>query len=307
MHMFITNMHSINEPVYRRKMAAFDYDWTMVNPKEGKTFPLDVDDWEWYHPSVPVTIKQYYDDDYMIVIFTNQTKKWKCDQLMTVAKSLGIPMFVVIAMNKCDHKPNISLFDKFMGEHTIDKDESFFVGDALGRRVDFSDSDKVFAQNIGVRWYSPETCFKLHNITFETPIIEPITEPEIIIMMGYPGSGKTTIASEICTNLKYVHIKGDDFKTSSKMIKASMIHIKDKSIVFDATNSSVKKRKEYIDHARKYNYKVRCIYLSTPLDISFKRNRLREDSKQIPKIAYSIYKKYFEEPCETEGFELIRV
>ena len=62
-------------------MAAFDYDWTMVNPKDGKTFPTSIDDWQWMYPNVPEKIKQYYEDGYMIVVFSNQSKKWKCDQI----------------------------------------------------------------------------------------------------------------------------------------------------------------------------------------------------------------------------------
>ena len=35
-----------------------------------------------------------------------------------------------------------------------------FLGDALGRKTDFSDSDKVFAETIGIKYYSPEGIFR---------------------------------------------------------------------------------------------------------------------------------------------------
>jgi hypothetical protein len=57
--------------------------------------------------------------------------------------------------------------------------------------------------------------------------------------------------------------------------------------------------------AAKYNYKVRCIHVATSADISYKRNKERPEDRQVPKIAYSVYTKYFEEPDESEGFELI--
>ena len=104
---------------------------------------------------------------------------------------LNIPLFVVIATEKCDYKPNPILFNTLLGENEINKEESFFVGDALGRKSDFSDSDKVFAENIGIKWYSPEDIFinqKSH--IFEIPNIPLSMNPEIIIMMGYPGSWK---------------------------------------------------------------------------------------------------------------------
>lgn len=50
--------------------------------------------------------------------------------------------------------------DKQKEDITIDMENSFFVGDALGRKTDFSDSDKMFAQNVGVKCYSPEEFFQ---------------------------------------------------------------------------------------------------------------------------------------------------
>jgi len=298
-------IHNLNNAEYREKMVALDYDWTLVNPKDGKTFPSNIDDWEWFSPIVPEKIKKYYEDGFMIVIFTNQSKDWKCEQITNVLNLLNIPLFIVIARDKTEYKPNILLYDELMKDNHIDKETSFFVGDALGRKSDFSDSDKVFADNIGIPIYPPEKLF-LFNVVSEIPKINLSDSPEIIIMMGYPGSGKTTVAIEICNGDKYIHLKGDDFKSNTpKMIKASLDSIKEKkSVVFDATNSSVKKRKLYIDFAEKHDYSVRCIHLTTPLDISYKRNKGREDKKQVPKIAYSVYKKHYEEPKEEEGFTL---
>lgn len=298
-------IYNISNAVFKNKMAAFDYDWTLVNPKGGKTFPTDVDDWEWLYPSVPTNIKQYYDDGYMIVIFTNQTKPWKCEQIRIVAESLGVPLFVVIAMEKSEHKPNIVLFNHLMGDHVINKEESFFIGDALGRKTDFSDSDKVFAENIGIKWTSPDALFSDPKTVIKIPEIVLSDTPEIIILMGFPGSGKSTIARRICKNDKYLHIEGDVYKTPAKMIKKSLEYIdRGKSIVFDATHSSAKKRKEYVNLGKKYNYAVRCIHVAHSLEISYKRNKERGEDKQVPKVAFHLYSKMFEKPDESEGFIL---
>lgn len=303
-----TVSYNINDATIRNKMASFDYDWTIVNPKDGKTFPSSIDDWEWMYPNIPEKIKQYYEDGYMIVIFTNQSKEWKCDQVKMVLEQLGIPVFIVIATDKIIYKPNPILFEKFIGNNIINKNDSFFVGDALGRKSDFSDSDKIFSENIGIKCYSPEDIFINKTEPFNLPIIQLSCKPEIIIMMGYPGSGKTSISNDICKNDNYNHIPSDIYKTSSKMRKAALEYIlQNKSIVFDATHSSVKKRKELIDFSNKYNYDVRCIHVTTSLDISYKRNKGRDETEQVPKIAYSVYKKYYEAPNETEGFTLFNV
>jgi bifunctional polynucleotide phosphatase/kinase len=301
-------IYNLNNAVHMDKMAAFDYDWTLVCPKDGKTFPANLDDWEWLYPTIPEKIKHYYDDGFMIVIFTNQSKYWKHEQIQLVAKTLDIPVFIVVATEKCDYKPNPILFNTLVGNSKINKEKSFFVGDALGRNGDFSDSDKIFAENIGISCCCPEQVFHVKTEITEIPSIPLTDEKQIIIMMGYPGSGKSTIAKNICKNESFVYIEGDLYKLSTKMIKASLEHIaQNKSIVFDATHSSSTKRQEYVELGKKYNYKIVCIHVSTPFEVAYRRNKLRNYEKYVPKIAYSVYKKHYEEPNETEGFELFVV
>jgi bifunctional polynucleotide phosphatase/kinase len=288
-------------------MVGLDYDWTLVNPKGGATFPTNIDDWEWYSSIVPEKLQKYYDDGYMLVVFTNQSKPWKCDQIRFAMSSLNIPLFIVVAKVKSEYKPNTILFDTLFTENEIDKSKSFFIGDALGRKNDFADSDKVFAQNIGIQYFPPEKIFLSNNfLKYDVSTIHLQDTHILVIMMGFPGSGITTIANEICNDKQFVHIKGDDYKSNTpKMLKASLDHIKDKkSIVFDATNSSIKKRKLYVDFALKHSYSVECIHISTPLDVSYKRSLMRQEEKKVPKIAFSVYKKYYEAPTEEEGFTL---
>ena len=35
--------------------------------------------------------------------------------------------------------------------------------------------------------------------------------------------------------------------------------------------------------------------------------KIREDKKQVPQIAYSVYDKYYDEPNENEGFTLLTI
>ena len=301
----LSNIYTLNDAVHREKMAAFDYDWTLVSPKDGKTFPSNIDDWKWLYPTIPEKIKKYYEDGFMIVIITNQSKDWKHEQIQLVVKTLKVPIFILVASHKCDYKPNPSLFNLFIGNTKINKEKSFFVGDALGRKSDFSDSDKVFAENIGIPYYCPEQVFYVKTEILEIPTVPLTDEKKIVVMMGYPGSGKSTVAKNICKNECFIYIEGDLYKSSTKMIKASLGHIENnKSIVFDATNSSSKKRKEYIELGKKYNYKVVCVHVSTPLEMAYKQNKLRNYEKYVPKIAYSVYSKNYEQPNENEGFTL---
>jgi len=127
---------------------------------------------------------------------------------------------------------------------------------------------------------------------------------EVIIMVGYPGSGKSTIARELDATI----ISGDVLKTSAKMIKAAEEALRsdsEQSIVFDATNATRAKRAEYASFARRYNRSVRCIHVATPIEVSMERNRGRE--KPVPNIALYLYRKKFEVPVEEEGMNVLIV
>jgi bifunctional polynucleotide phosphatase/kinase len=63
----------------RKKIAAFDYDWTLVKPKTGNTFPKNIDDWVWLNSNVVNILKATYKKGFAILIFTNQTKEWKIE------------------------------------------------------------------------------------------------------------------------------------------------------------------------------------------------------------------------------------
>ena len=63
----------------RSKLAIFDFDWTIVKPKEGRKFPKDVNDWQYIRESVPSIIREFA-KDHQIVILTDQSKMWKIDQ-----------------------------------------------------------------------------------------------------------------------------------------------------------------------------------------------------------------------------------
>lgn len=300
-------IYNINKAQLKAKIAAFDYDHTLVCPKDGKTMPSDVEDWMWMYPNIPEQLKRYNDEGFTIVIFTNQSKSWKVIQIQYVAHTLKIPLFIVVASDKCDYKPNPIMYDVLVGSAQVDKEQSFFVGDALGGKGDWADIDKVFAQNIGFKCQSPQEMFATKEVVeIPVPVLNLPDSKQVVIMVGYPGSGKSTIAKNICANTSFALIQGDVHKTSPKMLKAALEQVKDgKSVVFDATNSSSKKRSEYIEFAKKHNLKVVCIHMTTSLELSYKRNKERDPEQQVPKIAYSVYTKHFVIPSVEEGFELI--
>jgi predicted kinase len=91
------------------------------------------------------------------------------------------------------------------------------------------------------------------------------------------------------------------------MIAVAEKHVeKGFSVIFDATNPTIQKRKEYIDFANKHSLPTRCIILSTDITESMFRNNARQ--KVIPKITYYVFRKRYQEPSIEEGFvEIITI
>jgi bifunctional polynucleotide phosphatase/kinase len=299
----------LNKFRLRSKIASFDYDWTLVKPKSGGTFPKNEDDWQWLQTSVPKILEEYYKKGFCIIVFTNQTKDWKITQVEKALNTLNLPILILIATDKENHKPSTNMYDQFVKNDKIKLKSSFFVGDALGRPNDWSNTDKLFAESIGFPIKTPEEIFPfdVHNTNNGKEKLDISNVQELVVLVGYPGSGKSHFSTcYFGENDKYVILHGDDLKTSTKMIKAARPLIKNgKSIIFDATNPSKEKRKEYIDIAKELQLSIRCIHISTSFEESLYRNNQRPKEQIVPKIVYYIYRKKFEIPTKDEGFNSI--
>ncbi|KAK1833920.1 PNK3P-domain-containing protein [Podospora conica] len=177
----------------KHKIAAFDFDATIVKTASGKVHSSDAADWQWWHPSVPDRLKQLHSEGYHVVIFSNQGGltlhyppksnapkaaknrvaefKQKCS---VVLSRLDIPITLYAATGKdIFRKPRpgmwIELKDDYdLTDDDIDHEHSIFVGDAGGRpadtsvaasRKDFSCSDRNLAHNIGIPFQTPEEFF----------------------------------------------------------------------------------------------------------------------------------------------------
>lgn len=219
------------------KIAAFDLDDTIIKTKAGRTFSVGPDDWQWWHPSVPVKLKQLNNDGYAVVFVSNQNAislasdpksggemkaftNFKA-KVSAVFKNLDIPITLYAATQKDVYrKPRTGMWDQLLKDygHDVDRDSSFFVGDAAGRaastaartRKDHSCSDRDFAANIGLTFQTPEEYFLGEAVVPFTRSfspsayldgrlvsqidVDPIVfcksnELDIVLFCGSPGAG----------------------------------------------------------------------------------------------------------------------
>jgi bifunctional polynucleotide phosphatase/kinase len=172
------------------KIAAFDLDDTLQKTKSGKPgyVVTDINDFIWWHSSVPRKIKQLADDGFKIVIFSNQggvkgaldgvrakVVRKRVDTLCAKFPDVPICFFCGTQSGpaKDPHgyrKPATGAWVYFTNNcngdgSEVDFSKSFYVGDAAGRAAeagraeDHSVSDLQFAQNVGIAFFTPEQFF----------------------------------------------------------------------------------------------------------------------------------------------------
>uniref|UniRef100_A0A0N5AK68 Bifunctional polynucleotide phosphatase/kinase n=1 Tax=Syphacia muris TaxID=451379 RepID=A0A0N5AK68_9BILA len=336
----------------RAKILGVDLDGTIITTKSGKTFPQNIDDWKLFDAAVPNVLQKFYSDGFKIVIFTNQkgiqtgkidanSFKRKIENILLVLK---VPIQVIISLGSLKYrKPCIGMWEyleeNMNSDISIDRSESLYVGDAAGRvatktkKKDFSSADRLFATNIGLKFYTPEEFFlkKKDKDQFILPAFNPRTfietkrdrfepadtkipslEKEIIVLVGLPGCGKTKFASELSAEHGYGVVNRDTMKTWQKCVEATKIYLKKGlSVVVDNTNCDVLSRKRYIDVAKSFNVSCRCFYLVCDIAQAAHNCRYRVLAgtdllhDDVGVMVLRMMKSKFQEPTVAEGFSSI--
>ncbi|KAJ8040482.1 Bifunctional polynucleotide phosphatase/kinase [Holothuria leucospilota] len=333
------------------KIAGFDLDYTLIRPKSGRKWPTGPKDWMFLSDAVPEKLKKIHDEGFKIIIFTNQrgmekgytTPKDFMAKIDDIITALDFPIQTFVATGENQYKkPGTLMWDRMVKKHndgvTVDLEESYFVGDAAGRAKnwapgkpkDFSCSDRMFAANIGIGFYTPEEFFDGEDkAIFEWRSVNPrevleraktnqlddeyhLETKDFVIFTGPPASGKSSFYHHFLEPHGYVWVNRDTMKTQAKCIEAAKKAIAEgKSVAIDNTNPSTAARAAFIDLTKKKDYTVRCFVMDTPLEVCHHLNMVRQNQssgkiRRIPNIGFNVYKKNYQEPTTKEGFSEIK-
>lgn len=329
----------------KTKIASFDIDGTIIKTKSGARFPKNYKDWTWYINDVKSHLKKLVNEDYKLVFFTNQSgvgndpskiKDYK-NKIINILKALDLPVQVFISLGKRIYrKPRTGMWNVLVQQKNdgvyVNKKSSFYVGDAAGREKnwapkrnkDHSIADRLFALNIGLKFYTPEEYFlKQKPVPFKMPEFDPrlgtshLTYPDlsyhklhVVIMVGGPGSGKSTFVNDVLLPKGYVHASRDKLGTWQKCVKVMEEGLdKGKNVVIDNTNVDKEARQRFIQAAKRYNADVRCFVMDVSIEQMRHNNKFREMTDKSHQIVSDIiiftYRKNYQEPVMSEGYDQI--
>ena len=160
------------------KLACFDLDHTLIKPIGNRKLPKDSNDYE-YIKNVKETLVKLQDDNYHIIIFSNQSGS-KLEQVLIKIKNilfelsnlnqLRISVFISTKDNYY-RKPHTGMFELFLKLNDIqisDLKEVFYCGDAAGRKGDFACSDYAFFNNLSLKYFNKRDN-KQNKILFYVP------------------------------------------------------------------------------------------------------------------------------------------
>ncbi|GAB7361468.1 hypothetical protein MBLNU230_g1524t1 [Neophaeotheca triangularis] len=173
------------------KIAAFDFDDTIVKTASGNRFGKDANDWKWWDASVPGKLKALAAEGYAVVVMSNQgavslrhdekTPKTGMRSLnnikgkiTAVLGQLDLPITVYAATGQDGfRKPRTGMWEQLLRDYgledpgEINHAQCVFVGDAAGRpadkvtktKKDHACSDRDLAANVDVQFQTPEEFF----------------------------------------------------------------------------------------------------------------------------------------------------
>lgn len=313
------------QPVHK-KWFLMDADWTLVRPTTtmnrctlaGGPFCVHTDDWT----VIPGRIERMNDfvrEGYSLAIVSNQMSKGKrldtTKQRMQNIYNYFVKYFPDIVLlyatdettlaNKDDHnslfrKPGIgwAYYLRFLPG-------SLFVGDACQDTDNpqlswgYSDSDRQFAINMGLPFYSPEQVFPqllLPAELFEIPKI-------VLILVGPPGSGKSSFSQAVIQKYPdFIHIESDKYGSNWQRVEKAFRQTlsQGKKIIIDATNPSRERRLQIIRISREYNAPSAIIlFLNSGKWNTRVPTECQPCRNPVSKMGFNMFWSRFEEPTPT--------
>ena len=233
--------------------------------------------------------------------------------------------------------PNYGTWRILQENITIDRKNSFYVGDNYGNlgtikntKKGFSDldcSDMKFAKNIQIKFYTSNQYFDNralpNNYVLDTYAINMFrkyatfgayrknpshkpTKLEFILCIGSPSSGKSFHINRNYNLLYYQHIEAKYFDNSyiQQIVKSSLN--KGKSVILEGSFETSQKRAEALSFIGRHRAIKKCLNVNVGKDLCRHLNNFnmkKTNNEKLNSDVYDAYIKNFEYPFFHEGFD----
>lgn len=262
--------------------------------------------------------------NYMIVVIASylRSKEESIDSYITkITKKLDeydVPMVLLCSLKHNRYElPLLGFWDLIRLNIETKRENCFYVGTRAGRVEDDSNVDYKFALNCGIDFYTPSLMFNNFRCRYHIPKKVTLTDdkikrnppkindPKIVLIMGYPCSGKSKIAEKHFSDCENnINVDGIiiDCKFYDKLKKLAM---KNESVVIEGSFQNKGLRNGLVEFAKSFRYNTQCIRTNVDYKLARHLNVLRmlNGEKLIKNKYFKYYQQFYEEPSSVEGWD----
>jgi DNA 3'-phosphatase len=306
------------------QLAIFDLDGTIQDGQHVIQLMIDAV-LSWYHKGFDIVIMS---NQHGIAKghTTHQEMQQRCQFLKTELK-IDVSFLYCTEKDKY-RKPMTGMYDMFKTYHGYKHHhpDSFYCGDAAGHTTDFAVSDHYFALNCDLKFYranrghmtpfhdiSPKYSLydvgsgkglKLSDWIVPDPDMEiPMDTPVVIMMIGPPGAGKSTLSAKLLSKYPELNIVNRDTIGNTKKMSGIIEHhiANRRSIILDNLNNIEHNRMTLLSTLPP-TYSVIIYYFDIPKDLSIHlcHMRVQQSGRYIPPVVRHTYYKYLDIPTGPE-------
>ncbi|WKA52051.1 ATP-binding protein [Planococcus liqunii] len=147
--------------------------------------------------------------------------------------------------------------------------------------------------------------------------------PRLKMLIGLPGSGKSTFAAKITeTETGWIHLSSDRIAHERFSVKEPIDHrtvfeelyqqtaaslTAGRDVIYDATNLASSRRKSLLNRLRKMEAETEAILFFTPVEVLKQRNRMRNDRERVPEAILERYIRALQFPRRDEKLDKISI